>query len=291
MSIERVFPSIAVQQFNTAHHTPIGDEEIGADIINQMDLSFSSPLLRSTERRFFGERTLKSGLNLEEFDVFARTGKAEVDLSGVFGLGTIAAARLYEFYEKNGSLPASGKLKVKVDMAPALPIGEYIHHSKIYLQKYLNEGQPHIVTFHNFERSVHVEILFEHAYVAKEGESAQYELMFAKGAFLDMIHREAVKRFHNGGLNGITGKGLVTTKNMLGSDIGEGTIDFVAFSNGLFNADAFLIVVSVFSFDLLRGNYESQGANSQVEGATYILRKKARRVQIQVFSRSMRVEG
>ncbi|UTR15828.1 hypothetical protein MM221_04500 [Salipaludibacillus sp. LMS25] len=76
-----------------------------------MDLSFSSPLVRSTERRVFGERALKSGLNLEEFDVFARIGKAEVDLSGVLGLGTIAADRLYEFYEKNGSLPASGKLK------------------------------------------------------------------------------------------------------------------------------------------------------------------------------------
>lgn len=237
----RVFPSIAVKQFNTGHHTPLAEDELGVfmkDIINQMDLSFSSPLVRSTERRLFGERALKSGLNLEEFDVFARTGKAEVDLSGVLALGTIAADRLYEFYEKNESLPASGKLKVKVDLATALPIGEHKLHAKTYRQKYVNEGAPHIVTFHNFERPVHVEILFEHVYVANEGESAQYGLMLAKDDFLEMIRREAVKRFPNGELDGITGKDLVSAKNTLGIDIGEGTIDFAVFSNGKFNPDA-----------------------------------------------------
>jgi plasmid segregation protein ParM len=237
----RVFPSIAVKQFNTGHHTPLAEDELGVfmkDIINQMDLSFSSPLVRSTERRLFGERALKSGLNLEEFDVFARTGKSEVDLSGVLALGTIAADRLYEFYEKNESLPASGKLKVKVDLATALPIGEHKHHAKTYRQKYVNEGAPHIVTFHNFERPVHVEILFEHVYVANEGESAQYGLMLAKDDFLEMIRREAVKRFPNGELDGITGKDLVSAKNTLGIDIGEGTIDFAVFSNGKFNPDA-----------------------------------------------------
>ncbi len=80
ISLIRVFPSIAVKQFNTAHHTPLASDEVGAfmkDIINQMDVSFSSPLVGSTERRLFGERALKSGLNLEEFDVFARIGKSQ----------------------------------------------------------------------------------------------------------------------------------------------------------------------------------------------------------------------
>lgn len=237
----RVFPSIAVKQFNTAHHTPLGDDEVGTfmkDIINQMDVSFSSPLVRSTERRLFGERALKSGLNLEEFDVFARTGKSEVDLSGVLGLATVAADRLYDHYERNGALPASGKLKAKADLATALPIGEYKHHAKQYRQKYLNDGNSHIVTFHNFERPVHVEIVFEHVHVVNEGESAQYGLFFAKDAFLEMIRREAVKRFPNGELNEISGKDLVSAKNTLGIDIGEGTIDFAVFSNGKFNGDA-----------------------------------------------------
>lgn len=237
----RVFPSIAVKQFNTAHHTPLGDDEVGVfmkDVVNQMDLSFSSPLVQSTERRLFGERALKSGLNLEEFDVFARIGKAEVDLSGVLALGTIAADRLYEDYEKNGTLPESDNIKVRVDLATALPIGEYRHQAKSYREKYHNNGKPHVVTFHNFERPVRVEIVFDHVYVANEGESAQYGLMFAKDAFLEMIRREAVKRFPNGELEGITGKDLVGAKNTLGIDIGEGTIDFAVFSNGRFNQDS-----------------------------------------------------
>lgn len=236
-----VHPSVAVKQFNTANHTPLTEDEVGGfmkDIINQMDLSFSSPLVSSTERRLFGERALKSGLNLEEFDVFSRTSKAEVDISGALGLGTIAADRLLNYYEQNKSLPPTGKIKEKVDLANALPIGDYSQHAKLHKEKYLNGGQAHVVTFHNFEKPVRVELVFENVYVANEGESAQYGLMFAGEEFLEMIRREAAKRFPNGELEGITGKDLVSAKNTLGIDIGEGTIDFAVFSNGRFNADA-----------------------------------------------------
>lgn len=268
----RVFPSIAVKQFNTAHHTPIGEDEVGAfmnDIINQMDVSYSSPLVKSTERRLFGERALKSGLNLEEFDVFSRTSKAEVDLSGVLSLATIAADRLQAYYMRNASLPASGRLKTIVDLATALPIGEYKQHAKIYREKYLNGGQPHIVTFHNFERPVHVEITFEYVYVVNEGESAQYGLMLAKDDFLEMIRREAIKRFPNGELNEITGRDLVHAKNTLGIDIGEGTIDFAVFSNGKFNSDASSTLFQGYGSVL-----ESTLSKLQEEGHPYKSRKE-----------------
>ncbi|MED4128490.1 ParM/StbA family protein [Shouchella miscanthi] len=268
----RVFPSIAVKQFNTSHHTPLAEDEVGAfmkDIVNQMDLSMASPLVNSTERRLFGERALKSGLNLEEFDVFARTGKSEVDLSGVLALATIAADRLHAYYGKNGSLPATGKIKTRVDLATALPIGEHKQHAKLYRQKYLNNGSSHIVTFHNFERPIHVEILFEYAYVANEGESAQYGIMLAKDEFLNMIHREAVKRFPNGELDGITGKELVSAKNTLAIDIGEGTIDFAVFSNGKFNPDASSTMNQGYGSVL-----ESTLSKLQAEGYPYKSRKE-----------------
>lgn len=268
----RVFPSVAVKQFNTGHHIPLIDEEIPAfmqDIINQMDVSFSSPLVKETERRLFGERALKSGLNIEEFDVFSRVSKAEVDLSGVLALATIAADRLYDYYEKNGSIPASGVIHTRVDLATALPIGEYRHHAQSYRERYLNQGQPHVVTFHNFQNPVRVEILFDNVYVANEGESAQYGLMFAKDAFLEMIRREAVKRFPNGELDGITGKDLVGAKNTLGIDIGEGTIDFAVFSNGRFNADASSTMNQGYGTVL-----ESTLAKLQDEGYPYKSRKE-----------------
>lgn len=268
----RVFPSVAVKQFNTTNNIPLTEEEIPAfmkDIINQMDLSFSSPLVRETERRLFGERALKSGLNIEEFDVFSRVSKAEVDLSGALALGTIAADRLYDFYERNGRLPANGVIQTTVDLATALPIGEFRHHAKAYRERYLNGGQPHVVTFHNFQNPVRVEILFENVYVANEGESAQYGLMFAKDAFLEMIRREAVKRFPNGELDGITGKDLVGAKNTLGIDIGEGTIDFAVFSNGRFNSDASSTMNQGYGSVL-----ESTLAKLQEEGYPYKSRKE-----------------
>lgn len=236
----QVFPSVAVKQFNTSVNTAVPSDELGTfmkDIINQMDLSFSSPLVRSTERRLFGERALKSGLSIEEFDVFSRTSKAEVDLSGALALATIAADRMFAHYNSTGELPQTD-LQVRVNLATALPIGEFRQHAKPYKDSFLNGNRPHVVTFHNFERPVRVEILFDNVYVANEGESAQYGLMFAKDAFLEMIRKEAVKRFPNGDLDGISGKDLVTAKNTLGIDIGEGTIDFAVFTNGRFNSDS-----------------------------------------------------
>lgn len=236
----QVFPSVAAKQFNTSVNTPVAKDELGvfmSDIINQMDLSFSSPLVQETERRLFGERALMSGLPIEEFDVFSRKSKAEVDLSGALALATIAADRLFTHYKTNEALPETD-LQVSVNLAAALPIGEYLKQANSYKDRYLNGGYAHVVTFHNFERPVRVEVTFEQVYIANEGESAQYGLMFAKEPFLNMIHNEASKRFPNGDLDEITGKDLVTAKNTLGIDIGEGTIDFAVFTNGRFNQDA-----------------------------------------------------
>lgn len=236
----QVYPSVAVKQFNTSVNQPVAADELGIfmkDIINQMDLSFSSPLVQETERRLFGERALKSGLSIEQFDVFSRKSKAEVDLSGALALATIAADRMFDYYKTNEALPEKD-LQVAINLATALPIGEFQKHAAGYKERYLNNGRAHVVTFHNFTHPVRVEITFKNVYIANEGESAQYGLMFGKEPFLNMIHKEAVKRFPNGELNGITGKDLVSAKNTLGIDIGEGTIDFAVFTNGRFSSDA-----------------------------------------------------
>ncbi|KQY91033.1 hypothetical protein ASD24_24875 [Paenibacillus sp. Root52] len=236
----RVFPSVVVKQFNR-NTIPLGADDIDdfmKDIINQMDLSFVSPLVKSTERRLFGERALKSGNSVEEFDVYSKLGKSEVDLSGVLALGTIAADRLQDHYNTTGNLPENDVLQVRVDLATALPIDEHKTRAELYRELYLNNGGSHIVTFHNFKNLIRVEIIFEYVMVINEGESAQYGLMLAKDEVLEMIRQEAVKRFPNGELEGISGKDLVNAENLLGIDIGEGTIDWAVFSNGRFNPDA-----------------------------------------------------
>lgn len=234
------FPSVAAKQVNTRNNVALGDEEIPGfmgNIVNMMDLSFSSPLVNATERRLFGDRALRSGLSYEEFDVFSRKSKAEVDLSGVLALATLASHALVQYYEKHRTLPTTA-LDIKVDLATALPINEFRNHSASYRERFLNNGEKHTVTFHNFKHPVRIDLTFENVYVANEGESAQYGLMFAQGPFLDMIRDEAVKRFPNGELDGITGADIVQAKNTLGIDIGEGTTDYAVFSDGRFNADS-----------------------------------------------------
>lgn len=268
----RVFPSVAVKQFNTSHNLQVADDELPffmSNIIDQMDLSFSSPLIKATERRLFGERALKSGLNTEEFNVFTRESKAEVDLSGALILASIAADRLQAYYNQYKTLPEDGVLYVKTDLATALPIGEYKQFSKVYKETLLNGGNPHIVTFHNFSTPVRVEILFEKVYICNEGESAQYGLMFAGEDLLNMIYQEAVRMYPSGELEGLTGRDFVSAQNTLGIDIGEGTIDFAVFTKGRFNPDASSTFNQGYGTVL-----ESTLAKLQEEGYPYKSRKE-----------------
>lgn len=234
-----VYPSVAVKQFNTKNLRKIEEDEIPLfmkDVFNNMDLSFSSPLVSSTERRVFGERALKSSKILEEFDVNSPIGKAEVDLSGALALGAIAADQLQTYYEGVKSLPANDTLNVHVDLATALPIAEHRKNAKMYRAKFLNGGNAHIVTFHNFERPIRVEIIFDYVQVMNEGEAAQYGLMFANDELLDTIYKTTVKRFPE--LADSSGKEFVSASNTLGLDIGEGTINFTVFTDDNFNQES-----------------------------------------------------
>lgn len=233
------FPSSTAKLYNVGADVKLTDDEVPgfmADVLNQMDVSFSSPLIKDTVRRFFGERALTSGLTMEQYDVYSRQSKAEVDLSGVLALGSIAADVLTRYWENFHALPET-VIEASVDFATALPIGEFKNHTALYKQKYLNNGRPHLVTFHNFGQPVVLEITFNHVYIANEGEAAQYGLMLGGDEFLDMIGKMAVENYPDD-LEGVTGKELVMASNTLGVDIGEGTIDFAVFSNHKFNADA-----------------------------------------------------
>lgn len=81
-----VYPSIAVNRYSLHNDLKLTEDDVLTfmrDIYNQMDASFSSPLVSSTTRRIFGTRALSSGEPVEEFDVFSRQSKADTDLAGV----------------------------------------------------------------------------------------------------------------------------------------------------------------------------------------------------------------
>lgn len=268
-----VYPSVAAKLYDTTSIVPLKDDAIDGfmqDVFNNMDVSFTSPLIQQNTRRLFGNRALKSGASLEEFNVFDNTSKASVDLLGALLLGTMASHALKEHYNRFKTLPYKEGLRVRVDLATALPISEFKRHGMEFTEKLLNGQNPHIVTFHNFEYAVQVEIVIEYTRVLSEGEAAQYGLMFANDDLLNRMMEDLRAHYQDDAmLEGVTAIDLVTSPNTLGIDIGEGTIDFPVFTNRKFNTDASTTMTKGYGSVL-----EASLDRVQREGLPYTSRKE-----------------
>ena len=200
------------------------------DLYNRMDVSFDSTLITDTNRRLFGTAALRSGVTLEEFDVYSDVSKAQSDLSSVLILGVLAGMGLTDYYKANKSLPDE-ILKCECMISLALPVVEYKKHRKLYAEKL--KAHSHIVTFHNFEKPVRVEIFIKDVQVLAEGQPAQYAITRRDSVSLESMIDAA--RAHGMSLEGITYRDIVEAKSSLSIDIGEGTVNFPVFSDGKFD--------------------------------------------------------
>lgn len=244
---------------------------IVGDIFNTADVSFDSPLVKGQNRRFLGKRALQSGMPLEEFDVFSHVSKAKQDLSGILILSCVAGTALQRHYAKTGALPED-ILKCSARIALALPIREY----KKYRTEYADslKGATHIVTFHNFEKRVRVEVSFEDVQVLAEGASAQYAIMSKGPEFVEAALADC-RRYVP--LTGITSRDIMSAMTTVGVDIGEGTVNFPVFQNGKFNADASVTLDKGYGSILTRALDRLQDAgfafDSRKELADYVQTK------------------
>ena len=204
------------------------------DIFNHMDASFDSPLIETPgSRRFFGRRGITAGMSIQEFDVFSHVSKANNDLSGILVLGTLAGYALQQYYAEHGALPME-QVTVHCRIALALPINEYKRHREAYANKFKKASS--LVTIHNFEKPVRIELVFDNVQVFAEGESAQYGILIEG----EPLMAEMLADVRNGGepLEGIAPADVLAAKTVVGIDIGEGTTNFPVFLNRKFNADA-----------------------------------------------------
>lgn len=214
---------------------PVSDDEagdvLGVNFCNVMDASFESPLVTNKARRIFGNRGMKSGFTTEEFDVYSNISKAEVDLFGVLCLGTIACKVLNDYYAEKKALPKN-TLKITSTLVTSLPISEYRRHRESVAKKFMKT--THIVTIHNFETPVRVEIEFNDVKLLSEGEVAGYGLMFSDDALIEKFLEDAKKSGQK--LEGIVASDIKRAGNTLGIDIGEGTTNLALFQNGKFES-------------------------------------------------------
>lgn len=225
--------------FQTSNYTiPVPESEAGsviADIFNEMEASFDSPAVQDATKRLFGMRAISSGKSMAEFDVSSTQSKALQDLSSILILGSIAGKALQEYWNQHHALPKD-LVKIDARLALALPITEYMQYRKIYASRF--KDVTHMVSIHNFEQPVRIEISVSDVQVLAEGASAQYALSYSPNAPQLMDAMLGDLRKHGFAFEGITSADILCAKNTVGIDIGEGTVNFPVFQDGHFNADA-----------------------------------------------------
>lgn len=228
----------AVSRVTRPNQVPLRDSEAEAavtnDFFNNLDLSFTSPLIGDGYRRLFGKRALSADGAFEEFDVIGRRSKAEQELSRTIILGYIAAKAIKDHVTTHHRLPAK-ELSVDAFLAIALPIGEFAQHKDTYAARFINGGAPHLVTLHSFETPVVVRVTFVDVFVMPEGASAQ----FAINDYGEELMRRLLTdiRAHGNELKGVTETDVLQARNTIGIDIGEGTVNFPVFTDGKVNFD------------------------------------------------------
>lgn len=208
-------------------------EQVEGDFFNNLDASFTSPLVPDQYRRLFGRRSLSANGAFEEFDVQGRLSKAEQSLSKSLVIGLFAAQAFREYVKEHKKLPTD-QLKVVARAALALPIDEFMRHRVSYAESF--KHSDHTVTIHNFETPVFVKVSFKDIQVIAEGASAQLAIAKKGEPLMEAMLRDLKSRGME--MEGITAKDVLAARHTIGIDIGEGTVNFPVFTGRAFNADS-----------------------------------------------------
>jgi plasmid segregation protein ParM len=207
---------------------------VNSDFWNNLDASFTSPLIDSPFRHLFGRRGLLASSSFyEEFDVQGNgDSKAEQPLAKKLILGTFAAKAVKDYVNEHGVLPNS-QLEVSGRVGLALPIDEYLTHRSSYAAQL--KASPHLVIVGNFASPVTVKITFVDVQVVAEGSSAQYAITQRGVPLVAAMLKDVERRGFV--VDGFTAEDIYHAQHTVGIDIGEGTVNFPVYSDQRFNAD------------------------------------------------------
>lgn len=229
----------------TSHNIPVSDADVPgvvADIFNEMDASFDTPLVKRANRRLFGRRGVRSGKHLDQFNVSSNhESKAKRDLSAVLTLGCLAGKALQDYYEARKALPDANEIiQVRVRVCLALPINEYIQYRAEFAAGYRNGS--HLVTIHNFRTPVRFQIFFDDVQVVAEGAAAQSAIIdggvpLMQSLLADLTKMDSVMPGIAGRMARITPEMLLSARQTIGVDIGEGTVNFPVMERHALNPD------------------------------------------------------
>lgn len=204
------------------------------DFYNDLDASFTSPLVDDTHRKIFGRAGLETqGNRYVEFQLEGDQTKAAQGLSKILVLGVFAAKALRDYVQENGALPTT-ELVAHVYAGLALPISEYVAHHDGYAHLFVGDkaagGNQHLVTVKNFAQPVSVRLIFESVHVLPEGASAQFAINEKGEPLLELLLADLRARDPKAIDEDITAADLKGVTDTIGIDVGEGTVNFPVFS-------------------------------------------------------------
>lgn len=209
-------------------------DEYMADLVNEMDCDVMSDAVAPADRKrvLVGRRAAASGRIPIMFDINDATPKCDDSLSGQFVCSTIAAAALRAAWERDHELPQA--VSVEVTCALALPITDYAKCRDRYRQMFV-DGR-HTVHVHNFEHEVSVTIDFAQVFVIPEGAAAQFAIGQLGRDVLVSLLDDA--RAAGVPVDDETPETLISYRDTVGVDVGEGTVNFPVFRAGKVNVEA-----------------------------------------------------
>lgn len=197
---------------------------------NELDATVTSRAIKTTDagRVFFGQRGIRSGESLREFNIENHVPKCKDALSTMLVLGSVASVAVQAYFKENGELPGTS-LDVTCALGIALPIEDFMEWKDVYRNTLMSD--VHHAIIHNFEHDIDVSVRFADVEVLAEGAAAQYAIANMGADFLQLAIDDA--RANGAQIDSVyTGDILAGAQNTIGIDIGEGTTNFPVFANG-----------------------------------------------------------
>lgn len=197
---------------------------------NELDATVTSRAIKTTDagRVFFGQRGIRSGESLREFNIENHVPKCKDALSTMLVLGSVASVAVQAYFKENGELPGTS-LDLTCALGIALPIEDFMEWKDVYRNTLMSD--VHHAIIHNFEHDIDVSVRFADVEVLAEGAAAQYAIANMGADFLQLAIDDA--RANGAQIDSVyTGDILAGAQNTIGIDIGEGTTNFPVFANG-----------------------------------------------------------
>lgn len=205
-------------------------DEYMKNFANELDATIVSRSIPALDagRVFFGQRGIRSGESLREFNIENHVPKCQDSLSTMLVLGSLASIALSTYWNEHKTIPV-GNINVKAAVGIALPIEDFMEWKDVYANTL--KGEAHHVTVHNFDHNIDVVINIVDVQVLAEGAAAQYAIANMGSEFLQLALEEA--RANGAMIDDVyTGEVLAKAQNTIGIDIGEGTTNFPVFHRG-----------------------------------------------------------